>query len=179
MQGDRLHSASHHGNVSMCPASRRQTADPAARSASPWRGSATAGPCSSFAISWYAACTRSRSSRNRAKASPRTSWRTGCGHWKRTASSPSNGTNRTGGGCNYRLTEKGIDLAPVLLELLIWGARHEETGAPCALIARMAANREQVLAETRRRWQELDRTPLLPPFANPRNITKRRKELSG
>ena len=26
---------------------------------------------------------------------------------------------------NYRLTEKGIDLAPVLLELLIWGARHE------------------------------------------------------
>jgi len=24
---------------------------------------------------------------------------------------------------NYRLTEKGIDLAPVLLELLIWGAR--------------------------------------------------------
>ena len=25
---------------------------------------------------------------------------------------------------NYRLTEKGIDLAPVLLELLIWGAHH-------------------------------------------------------
>src|SRR5579863_2838876 len=28
---------------------------------------------------------------------------------------------------NYRLTEKGIDLAPVLLELLIWGGRHERT----------------------------------------------------
>src|SRR5438874_6428151 len=28
---------------------------------------------------------------------------------------------------NYRLTEKGIDLAPVVLELLIWAARHEET----------------------------------------------------
>ena len=27
----------------------------------------------------------------------------------------------------YRLTEKGIDLAPVLLELLIWGARHQRT----------------------------------------------------
>ena len=27
---------------------------------------------------------------------------------------------------NYRLTEKGIDLAPVLLDLLIWAARHEE-----------------------------------------------------
>src|SRR5580658_8409890 len=36
---------------------------------------------------------------------------------------------------NYRLTEKGIDLAPVLLDLLIWGARHEQTGAPCAVIA--------------------------------------------
>src|ERR1700704_2778459 len=35
---------------------------------------------------------------------------------------------------NYRLTERGIDLAPVLLELLIWGAQHEQTGAPCEVI---------------------------------------------
>lgn len=65
---------------------------------------------------------------------------------------------------NYRLTEKGIDLAPVLLELLIWAARHEETGAPCAVILEMAKNREAVLAETRRRWQEGDPTPLLASF---------------
>ena len=65
---------------------------------------------------------------------------------------------------NYRLTEKGIDLAPVLLELLIWGARHEETGAPCAVIEEMAKNREAVLAEARRRWQERDSTPLIPKF---------------
>ena len=65
---------------------------------------------------------------------------------------------------NYRLTEKGIDLAPVLLELLIWGARHEETGAPCALIETMEKNREEVLAEVRRRWRERDCTPLLPKF---------------
>lgn len=65
---------------------------------------------------------------------------------------------------NYRLTEKGIDLAPVLLEMLIWGARHEETGAPCAAIAAMANNRAAVLAEARRRWQERDSTPLLPTF---------------
>lgn len=65
---------------------------------------------------------------------------------------------------NYRLTEKGIDLAPVLLELLIWGARHEETAAPCAVIAHMASNREAVLAEVRHRWSERDSTPLLPPF---------------
>jgi len=65
---------------------------------------------------------------------------------------------------NYRLTEKGIDLAPVLLELLIWGARHEDTGAPCALIAEMAKNREEVIAEARRRWRERDLTPLIPKF---------------
>ncbi|MFZ1146141.1 MAG: winged helix-turn-helix transcriptional regulator [Bryobacteraceae bacterium] len=65
---------------------------------------------------------------------------------------------------NYRLTEKGIDLAPVLLELLIWGARHEETGAPCAAIEEMAKNREAVVAEARRRWQERDSTPLIPKF---------------
>jgi DNA-binding HxlR family transcriptional regulator len=64
----------------------------------------------------------------------------------------------------YRLTEKGIDLGPVLLDLLVWGARHEETGAPCAVIEQMAKNREAVLAEVRRRWQERDPRPLLPPF---------------
>ncbi len=65
---------------------------------------------------------------------------------------------------NYRLTEKGIDLAPVLLELLIWGARHEETGVLCAAIAKIAKNREKVLAEVRQRWRERDSTPLLPKF---------------
>lgn len=63
---------------------------------------------------------------------------------------------------NYRLTEKGIDLAPALLEILIWGSQHEKTGAPCELIAHMAKNREAVLAETRRRWRERDPRPLLP-----------------
>jgi DNA-binding HxlR family transcriptional regulator len=80
---------------------------------------------------------------------------------------------------SYRLTEKGIDLAPVLLELLIWGARHEDTGAPCALISRMARNREQVLADVQRRWRERDSTPLLPRFedtALDRNLTRTRRE---
>lgn len=65
---------------------------------------------------------------------------------------------------NYRLTEKGIDLAPVLLDLLLWGARYEETAAPCALMARMAADREAILDEVRRRWKERDPRPLLPSF---------------
>ena len=63
---------------------------------------------------------------------------------------------------NYRLTEKGVDLAPVLLDLLIWGSRHEDADAPCAIIEEMAAHREQILTEVRRRWEQRDLTPLLP-----------------
>lgn len=69
---------------------------------------------------------------------------------------------------NYRLTEKGIDLAPMMLDLLIWGARHEETGVPPELVEQMAANRDAVLAETRRRWKDRDPTPLLPWLSGPR-----------
>jgi DNA-binding HxlR family transcriptional regulator len=73
-------------------------------------------------------------------------------------------TEQDGRKLHYRLTEKGIDLAPVLLELLIWGARHEATGAPCELIVQMENRRAEVLAETRRRWRERDSTPLIPRF---------------
>ncbi len=69
----------------------------------------------------------------------------------------------------YRLTEKGIDLAPTLLDLLVWGAKHEQTGAPCAVIAEMANNRATILAEVRRRWEADDPTPLLPWLGGPRN----------
>jgi DNA-binding HxlR family transcriptional regulator len=67
---------------------------------------------------------------------------------------------------NYRLTEKGIDLAPVLLELLVWGARHENSRAPRALIKVLERNRAEVLVEVRRRWRERDSTPLIPRFAD-------------
>ncbi len=78
---------------------------------------------------------------------------------------------------DYRLTEKGIDLAPVLLELLTWGARHERTAAPGAVIERMVRNREQVLAEVRRRWRDRDPTPFLPPFVGDKHSgAKRRTE---
>jgi DNA-binding HxlR family transcriptional regulator len=65
---------------------------------------------------------------------------------------------------NYRLTEKGIDLAPVMLELLIWSARHEDTAAPCVLIDNMEQNRAAVLSEVHRRWKQRDPTPFLPRF---------------
>ncbi|HET9180016.1 MAG TPA: helix-turn-helix domain-containing protein [Terriglobia bacterium] len=76
-----------------------------------------------------------------------------------TEADPADGRKR-----NYHLTEKGIDLAPVLLELLIWGARHEDTGSPCATIEELAKNREAVLAEVRRRWWDRDPKPFLPRF---------------
>lgn len=65
---------------------------------------------------------------------------------------------------NYRLTEKGIDLAPLLLDLLVWGARHERTAAPVAMIEQIEADRGAFLAEVRRRWRDRDTTPLLPRF---------------
>lgn len=68
---------------------------------------------------------------------------------------------------NYRLTEKGIDLAPVLFDLLVWGARYEKTGAPGDVILEMTKHRDAVLAETRRRWRERDATPLLPWLGGP------------
>jgi DNA-binding HxlR family transcriptional regulator len=76
---------------------------------------------------------------------------------------------------NYRLTEKGIDLAPVLLELLLWGTRHEQTGAPCGLMAHLEKYRADILVETRRRWQQRDSTPILPPFGETKTKGRRRK----
>lgn len=56
----------------------------------------------------------------------------------------------------YRLTEKGIDLAPVLVELILWGNRHEDTAAPRAVIRKMQKQREEFLVDLRRRWAEAD-----------------------
>jgi DNA-binding HxlR family transcriptional regulator len=51
----------------------------------------------------------------------------------------------------YLLTEKGIDLAPVLTEMVLWAARHEETENQ-ALVRQMKKDKEQLLAEVRQRW---------------------------
>jgi DNA-binding HxlR family transcriptional regulator len=61
---------------------------------------------------------------------------------------------------NYRLTQKGIDLAPVLLELLLWGAQYDDKGAPFPVMEALARHREAILAEVRRRWSNRDTTPL-------------------
>jgi DNA-binding HxlR family transcriptional regulator len=51
----------------------------------------------------------------------------------------------------YSLTAKGIDLAPVLTEMVLWAAAHEETGNQ-ALVRLMRADKEKFLAGIRQRW---------------------------
>lgn len=53
----------------------------------------------------------------------------------------------------YRLTAKGIDLAPVLVELVIWSARHEQTDAPPAVVRAMRSDPDAFIAGVRERWR--------------------------
>lgn len=52
----------------------------------------------------------------------------------------------------YSLTPKGIDLAPVLTEMVLWAARHEETGNQ-PLVRTLQKDREAFLAQVRARWE--------------------------
>src|SRR5271155_5360722 len=51
----------------------------------------------------------------------------------------------------YLLTAKGIDLAPVLTEMVLWAAAHEDTGNQ-ALVRQMKEDKEKFLAGVRQRW---------------------------
>jgi DNA-binding HxlR family transcriptional regulator len=53
----------------------------------------------------------------------------------------------------YRLTEKGIDLAPVLVEIVLWSAQYEKTEAPASTLRAMRAHRDQVLSDVREQWR--------------------------
>jgi DNA-binding HxlR family transcriptional regulator len=62
---------------------------------------------------------------------------------------PSDGRKRI-----YLLTAKGIDLAPVLTEMVLWAAGHEETGNQ-ALVRQMRRDKEKFLAGVRQRWTKI------------------------
>lgn len=48
----------------------------------------------------------------------------------------------------YSLTEKGIELLPILLELIRWGAKHDpDTDAPDAFIEQLETDRKGLIAE--------------------------------
>jgi DNA-binding HxlR family transcriptional regulator len=64
----------------------------------------------------------------------------------------------------YRLTEKGMGLAPVLVEMVIWAARYEDTDAPP----------ETVRAMRRDRAAFIDRLRKPAPERRPARRSKRR-----
>jgi DNA-binding HxlR family transcriptional regulator len=57
----------------------------------------------------------------------------------------------------YLLTAKGIDLAPVLTEMVLWSAGHEDTGNQ-ALVQQIQKGKKQFLSAVRQRWAETART---------------------
>ena len=50
----------------------------------------------------------------------------------------------------YALTEKGIDLAPVMSEMVLWAAAHEETGN-AELVKELQKDKEGFIAAVRQR----------------------------
>ena len=53
----------------------------------------------------------------------------------------------------YLLSRKGIDLAPVLTEMVLWAAAHEKTGNQ-PLVRQMRADKQKVIAKARQRWAQ-------------------------
>lgn len=54
---------------------------------------------------------------------------------------------------SYRVTAKGLDLLPVMLEMVAWSAKYDpQTAAPRPFVKRIAKNRAEVLADLRRAY---------------------------
>jgi DNA-binding HxlR family transcriptional regulator len=51
----------------------------------------------------------------------------------------------------YRLTAKGADLAPVLVSMVLWSAKHTATDAPKDMVSAMAADPQRFAQEVIRR----------------------------
>jgi DNA-binding HxlR family transcriptional regulator len=67
----------------------------------------------------------------------------------------------------YRLTDKGIALAPVLVELVLWSAGHELTDAPPEVLEAMMADREGFIAQVRHAWEGATVYDGAPPTPQP------------
>lgn len=52
---------------------------------------------------------------------------------------------------NYLLTPKGMDLAPVLTEMVLWAGKHEKTENQ-PLIRLMQKDKQKFLGQIRQRW---------------------------
>jgi DNA-binding HxlR family transcriptional regulator len=49
----------------------------------------------------------------------------------------------------YRLTEKGLDLLPILMEITLWGAKYSPAGGSATLLQQLATDKEATLARYR------------------------------
>jgi DNA-binding HxlR family transcriptional regulator len=58
----------------------------------------------------------------------------------------------------YVLTKKGIDLAPVLTEMVLWAAAHEDTGNQ-ALVKLMREDKKKFMEGIRARWASREGLP--------------------
>jgi DNA-binding HxlR family transcriptional regulator len=56
----------------------------------------------------------------------------------------------------YSLTQKGLDLAPVLTEMVLWAAAHEDTGNQ-ALVRIIRKDKQHFLAGVRKRWSAAEK----------------------
>jgi DNA-binding HxlR family transcriptional regulator len=54
----------------------------------------------------------------------------------------------------YRLTEVGLDLAPALIEMILWSSRYFKTGAPAEIIHQMTCHRDEFLNGVRMQWEK-------------------------
>ena len=55
----------------------------------------------------------------------------------------------------YSLTEKGIDLLPVLIDMIVWGASYDAgTEAPQSFIEMATGNRQLMIEQTRKKLIE-------------------------
>jgi DNA-binding HxlR family transcriptional regulator len=57
---------------------------------------------------------------------------------------------KPGGGASYRLTPKGIDLVPVMVEIIGWSAKHDpRTAAERGFVRRLRTDRRRLLSDLR------------------------------
>ena len=59
----------------------------------------------------------------------------------------------------YHLTPKGFDLAAVIVQMVIWAARHEKTAAPPDLVREMERDPDKFVEGLRARWERSSARP--------------------
>jgi DNA-binding HxlR family transcriptional regulator len=52
----------------------------------------------------------------------------------------------------YRLTRKGMELAPIMVEMVLWAARNEKTEAPPETVLAMRSDRDAFIAALWKGW---------------------------